>query len=236
MLELSVWSLLAGPHRQAWPCPVLNVFLLSMRMLCLASEYELNIRVCSLLARPHSQAWAELELKFWFVSMRMQCLASECELEFQVWSLLARPHGLAWAGLGLKFFWMKSWDFYFCTKRSTLLGGVLAPRPLQGPLRSSDRSHFFGCISHPWVLINPQLGAASCLNFQSEACLQGHMVKQDHVLCWMLFSWVWGCCVLHQSVSSNFESGLTMPCIECFSLEYEDAVSCIWVWVQNSSL
>jgi hypothetical protein len=43
---------------------VLNVFVLSMRMLCLASECEFNIRVCRLFARPHGQARAELELKF----------------------------------------------------------------------------------------------------------------------------------------------------------------------------
>jgi hypothetical protein len=136
----------------------------------------------------------------------MLCLASDCELNIRVWSLQARPHGLAWAGLVLKYFWVESWDFYFCTKRSTLLGGVSAPRPLQRPLRSSGRSLFFLCIFHSWGLINPHLGAASCLNFQSEVCLQGHIVKPDHVLCWMFFSWVWGCCVLHQSMSSIFES------------------------------
>jgi hypothetical protein len=138
MLELSVWSLLAGPHGQAWPWPLLNVFLLSMRMLCLASKCELKIRVCSLLARPHGQAWVELELKFWFSSMRMLCLASECEFNIRVCSLLARPHGEAWAGLVLKCFWVESWDFYFCTKRSTLLEGVSAPRPFQRPLSSSS--------------------------------------------------------------------------------------------------
>jgi hypothetical protein len=166
MLELSVRGLLAGPHGQAWPWPLLNGDLLSMRMMCLASECELKIRVCSLLVRPHGQAWAELELKFWFISMRMQCLASKCELEFWVWSLLSSPQ----ARLVLKFFLVESWIFEFCTKRSTMLGGLSAPRPLQGPLRCSGRSHFFWCNFHPWGLINPHLGKPSCLNFKSEAC------------------------------------------------------------------
>jgi hypothetical protein len=152
----------------------------------------------------------------------MLCLASDCELNILVWSLLARLHGLAWAGLVLNFFWVESWDFYFCTKRSTLLGGVSAPRPLQGPLRSNGRSHFFWCIFHPSGLINTHMGAASCLNFQSKACLQGHMVKPDHDHCWMFFSWVWGCCILYQSVSSKFES---VACLQDHMVRTEQSLS-----------
>jgi hypothetical protein len=222
MLEILVSSLLIGPNGQAWPFRALNVFLLSMTMLCLASECELNIRVCSFLARPHGQAWAELELRFWFVSMRMQCLASEYELEFWVWSLFLSPQALARAGLVLKFFWMESWIFEFFFKRSTLLGGFSVLRPLQGPWWSNSRSRFFWCIFHPWGLINPHLGAATCLNFQSEACLEGHMVKPDHVLCWMFLSWVWGCYVLHQSMSSIFES---VACLQGHMVRPEQSLS-----------
>jgi hypothetical protein len=152
----------------------------------------------------------------------MLCLVSECELKIWVCSLLARPHGLAWNGLVLNFFREESWDFYFCTKRSTLLGGVSAPTPLQGPLSSSGRSHVYLMHFSSLGLINPHQGAASCLNFQSEACLQGHMVKPDHVHCWMFLSWVWGCCVLHQSVNSIFES---VACLQGHMVRPEQSLS-----------
>jgi hypothetical protein len=68
---------------------------------------------------------------------------SGCEFEFWVWSLLLSLQVLARARLVLKFFWVESWIYEFCTKRSTLLRGISAPRPLQRPARSSGRSLFF---------------------------------------------------------------------------------------------
>jgi hypothetical protein len=109
-------------------------------------------------------------------------------------------------GLCWNFFEKRAEIFIFAPKGPYYWVGVLAPRPLQGPLSSSGRCHFFLCNSHLWGLINPHLGVASCLNFKSEDCFKGQMVKPDHVLCWMFLSWVRGCYILHQSMSSIFES------------------------------
>jgi hypothetical protein len=160
----------------------------------------------------------------------MLCLASECELEFWVWSLLSSLQALARAGLVLNIFWVQSWIYEFCTKRSTLLGRVLAPRPFQGPTRSNGRFFFFLFIFHPWGFICPPLGAASCLNIQSEACLQGHMVRPEQSLSWNFDSLVWGCRVLHQSVSSKFES---VACLEGLMVRPQQSLSwdfdlCVW--------
>jgi hypothetical protein len=175
-------------------------------MLCLALECEFKIRVYSLLVSPHGQAWAELELRFWFVWMRMLCLASKYELEFWVWSLLSSLQALARAGLVLKSFWVQSWIFEFCPKRSTLLRGVSAPRPLQGPLRFSSKSHFFDAFFTPRGSLTLTWGQHYAWTFSLKLACR--------------VTW----------------SSLTMTIVECFSLEYEDAVSCIRVWAQNLSL
>jgi hypothetical protein len=162
----------------------------------------------------------------------MLYLASEYELKFRVCRLLARPHGQAWAGLVLRFFWKQSWIFYFCTKKSTLLMGV------------------FWCIVHPWGLNNPALGIASCLNFESKACLEGHMVRRVLGLFWKKkFMSIRMLCLASKSElkfliwfflarpQGQAWAGLVL---NVFLLEYEGVMSCIKLWasffMQFSSL
>jgi hypothetical protein len=85
-------------------------------------------------------------------------------------------------------------------------GGVLVLRPLQGPVRSSGGSSFFWCIFHPCGTTTSPLG--------------------------LWFAWTLNLKLVYKATWS----GLTMSFVECFSLEYEDAVSCIRLWAQIFNL
>jgi hypothetical protein len=107
-----------------------------------------------------SLSW-NFDLIVWGCNVLHQSVSWNFESEACFWAhKLVLELGLCW-----NFFEWRVEFLSLAPKVHTAGGGVLAPRPLQGPLRCSGRSLFFLCIFHPWGLINPHLEVASCLNF-----------------------------------------------------------------------
>jgi hypothetical protein len=65
----------------------------------------------------------------------------------------------------------------------TLLGGGLGTETPLGAYKVQWWLVLFLMHFSPLWHNNILLGAVVCLNFESEACLQGHMVRSDHVFC-----------------------------------------------------